>query len=228
MEENLEITEVESEKDPDFNFKLVILGNSGVGKTSLVKYEMQNSFINNRDSTIIFEHSFKNFNILDKIVRLLIWDTCGQETYYSSLKNFYRSALCVMVVFSLNDLESFKSIERWIEDIHYNHNSEEYILVLIGNKSDLDKERVISKEIIDGFCVNNDIVNYYEVSSKTGENIHEMFKNIVKQLFIKFALHIFDENNEKPDEIKTRSDNSDNNFFNNNDNCCKSCFCDIQ
>ena len=227
MQENLEITEIEPEKNPDFNFKLVVLGNSGVGKTSLVKFEMQNTFVTNRDSTIIFEHSFKNFNILDKTVRLLIWDTCGQETYYSSLKNFYRSALCVIVVFSLDDLESFKSIDKWIEDIQSNHNSDEYILVLIGNKSDLDEQRVISKEIIGQYCANNNILNYFEVSSKTGENIHEMFKNIVKQLFIKFAMPIVDDNNEKHDEMKTNSDNTNNNFFDNN-NCLKACSCNIQ
>lgn len=230
MEENLEITDIESEKDPDFSFKLVMLGNSGVGKTSLVKYEIKNTFINNKDSTIIFEHSFKNFSIFEKIVRLQIWDTCGQETYYSSLKNFYRSALCVIVVFSLDDMDSFKLISRWIQDIKNNHNSDEYILILIGNKSDLDEQRVVSKEIIEEYCISNDIENYFEASSKTGENVHEIFKTIVKKLFIKFAMPIIDDNNESQKDIKSISCDSYNNknFCNKTEDCCKSFFCNIQ
>ena len=230
MEENLEITDIESEKDPDFSFKLVMLGNSGVGKTSLVKYEIKNTFINNKDSTIIFEHSFKNFSIFEKIVRLQIWDTCGQETYYSSLKNFYRSALCVIVVFSLDDMDSFKLINRWIQDIKNNHNSEDYILILIGNKSDLDDLRVVSKEIIEEYCNCNGIENYFEASSKTGENVHEIFKTIVKKLFIKFAMPIIDDNNESQNEKKNvlYDSNNNKNCFNKDEDCCKSFFCNIQ
>ena len=70
MEYRLNITDIDQELNPDFCFKLVMLGDSGVGKTSLVKYEIKNSFICNRDSTIIFEHSFKNFSVLEKTVRL--------------------------------------------------------------------------------------------------------------------------------------------------------------
>ena len=78
--QELEIRDLNQEINPEFAFKVVILGDSGVGKTSLVKYEIQNSFINNNnDSTIIFEHSFKNYSIMGKNVRLQIWDTCGKK-----------------------------------------------------------------------------------------------------------------------------------------------------
>ena len=70
--DELEIKQLNSEINPEFAFKVVILGDSGVGKTSLVKYEINNSFISNNDSTIIFEHSFKNFHIMGKNVRLQI------------------------------------------------------------------------------------------------------------------------------------------------------------
>ena len=223
--DGLEVTDAEQDINPEFCFKLVMLGDSGVGKTSLVKYEIKNSFICNRDSTIIFEHSFKNFNILGKTIRLQIWDTCGQEVYHSSMKNFYRSALCIIVVFSLESLDSFYKVHEWIEEIQ-NNNSEDSILVLIGNKLDLTQPRVIEKELIDDYCKKNGIEFYFEASAKTGENVHNIFNNLVKQLFIKFAMPIINDNNETRCEEKDTGFPFKKNFFNESTaNCCKSCFC---
>ena len=224
MKDDLEIKDVDQEINPDFSFKIVMLGDSGVGKTSLVKYEITNSFIYNRDSTIIFEHSFKNFNILGKTVRLQIWDTCGQEVYHSSMKNFYRSALCIIVVFSLESLDSFNKVNDWIEEIQ-NNNSEDSFLVLIGNKSDLTLPRVIPRELIEDYCKKNGIENYFEASAKTGENVHLLFKNIVKKLFIKFAMPIVSDNETKNEEKEIASPFRKNFIFDNKDICCKTCFC---
>ena len=225
MKDNIEILDTDQNIDPEYCFKLVMLGDSGVGKTSLVKYEINNQFINNTDSTIIFEHSFKNFNILEKIVRLQIWDTCGQEIYHSSMKNFYRSALCIVVVFSLESLDSFYKLNRWIEEIQ-NNNIEDSILVLIGNKSDLTKPRIIPKQLIDDYCNKYGIENYFETSAKTGENVHEIFKNLVKQLFIKYAIPIIDNNQAKNEEKEIPSPFGKNFFKNSSSNWCyKNCLC---
>ena len=219
--QELEIRELNQEINPEFAFKVVILGDSGVGKTSLVKYEIQNSFIINNDSTIIFEHSFKNFSIMGKNVRLQIWDTCGKEMYRSSVQNFYRSALCIFIVFSLESLDSFNKVNQWIEEIKEN-NSEEYILVLVGNKSDLTPPRKVEKDIIEEYCKNNGIENYFEVSSKNGENVHELFKTVVKQLFLKFALPIINDNREIQNNDRELPFNEK--FFNQNTlGCYKSC-----
>ena len=214
--QELEIKELNQEINPEFAFKVVMLGDSGVGKTSLVKYEIKNSFISNRDSTIIFEHSFKNFSVMGKNVRMQIWDTCGKEIYRSSVQNFYKSALCIFVVFSLESPDSFYKVNQWIDEIN-----EDYILVLVGNKLDITPQRQIAKEIIEEYCKNNGIENYFEVSAKSGENVHEMFKYIVKQLFIKFALPIINDNH----EIKNDKDSPFNKkFFNENHlSCYKNC-----
>ena len=103
MKDNIEILDADQNMGPEYCFKLVMLGDSGVGKTSLVKYEINNQFIKNTDSTIIFEHSFKNFNILEKIVRLQIWDTCGQEIYRSLITNFYRNSSLAFIVFAIDE-----------------------------------------------------------------------------------------------------------------------------
>ena len=144
-ENNMEIIDVDQDIDPEYCFKLVILGDSGVGKTSLVNYEINNSFITNTDTSVVFAHSFKNFSICQKIVRLNIWDTCGQKIYHSSIKNFYKSALCIIIVFSLDSLDSFNNVDGWINEIK-NNNYEDSIITLIGNKSDLSKPNIIKKD----------------------------------------------------------------------------------
>ena len=225
MKDDLNINDAAKDIDPEYCFKLVILGDSGVGKTSLVKYEINNSFINSNNSTIVFEHSFKNFNISEKIVRLQIWDTCGQEIYHSSIKNFYKSALCIIVVFSLESLDSFYNVNEWVKEIKEN-NSEDSIIVLIGNKSDLSKPRIIPKELIEDYRKKNEIENYYETSAKTGENVHEIFKNLVKQLFIKFAMPIINNNNENKNEEKETPFPFRKNILKEKAlNLCKFCYC---
>ena len=219
--QDLEIRELNQEVNPEFAFKVVILGDSGVGKTSLVKYEIKNSFISENDSTIIFEHSFKNFSVMGKNVRLQIWDTCGKEMYRSSVQNFYRSALCIFVVFSLETLDSLDKVNQWIEEIKENNN-EDSILVLVGNKSDLTPKRRIEREEIEQYCKNNGIEDYFETSAKSGENVHEVFKTVVNKLFIKFALPIINDNQ----EIRNGEKESlfSKKFFNQNTlGCYKSC-----
>ena len=219
--QDLEIRELNQEVNPEFTFKVVILGDSGVGKTSLVKYEIKNSFVKSNDSTIIFEHSFKNFSVMGKNVRLQIWDTCGKEMYRSSVQNFYRSALCIFVVFSLETLDSLDKVNQWIEEIKENNN-EDSILVLVGNKSDLTPKRRIEREEIEQYCKNNGIEDYFETSAKSGENVHEVFKTVVNKLFIKFALPIINDNQ----EIRNGEKESlfSKKFFNQNTlGCYKSC-----
>ena len=219
-ENNMEIKDVDQDIDPEYRFKLVILGDSGVGKTSLVNYEINNSFINKIDSSVVFAHSFKNFSICHKIVRLNIWDTCGQKIYHSSIKNFYKSALCIIIVFSLESLDSFNNVDGWINEIK-NNNYEDSIITLIGNKSDLSKTNIIKKDLIEDYCKKNDIKLYFEASAKTGENVHEIFKNLVKQLFIKYAMQNLTKNKEKETPYPFRK----NIFKEKVNDLCKFCLC---
>ena len=219
--QDIEIRELNQEVNPEFAFKVVILGDSDVGKTSLIKYEINNTFMNENDSTIIFEHSFKNFFIMGKNVRLQIWDTCGKEMYRSSVQNFYRSALCIFVVSSLETLDSLDKVNQWIEEIKENNN-EDSILVLVGNKSDLTPKRRIEREEIEQYCKNNGIEDYFETSAKSGENVHEVFKMVVNKLFIKFALPIINDNQEIRNGEK-ESLFSKKFFYQNTLGCYKSC-----
>ena len=130
-----------------------------------------------------------------------------------------------MVVFSLEDSDSFYEVNKWIEEIQEN-NTDDSILVLIGNKCDLTQPRTIPRETIEDYCKKNRIENYFEASAKTGENVHELFKTIVKKLFIKFAMPIMDDSRETKNEEKDIVSSFRKNLFSENTaNCCKSCFC---
>ena len=114
----------------------------------------------------------------------------------------------------------FYKVNQWIEEIKENNN-EDYILILVGNKLDSTPKRKISKEVIENYCKNNGIENYSEVSAKSGENAHEMYKSLVKKLFIKFSLPIINDNH----EIKSENDSPfSTKFFSQNHLICyKSC-----
>ena len=224
MEKNYEITYIEKNINPEYCFKAVVSGNSGVGKTSLVRYEIHNKFEPENKASLVFETFSKNYKICDKIIRIQIWDTCGNETYEEIMKNFYKSALCIFVVFSLDDENSFLNLNKWIYDIKKINETQSPIIVLIGNKKDRIDERKISKDEIENYCKNNDIENYFETSAKTGESIHELFKEVVRKLYIKYI----DPSTSDTYSTKTfnnTTQNSQLNLFGINSEKCKVCDC---
>ena len=222
MEKNEEIKELSQDIQPDFCFKVVMFGSAEVGKTSIIKYEEFHIFSEDCKPTIVFEHSWKNYLLNEKAIRLQIWDTCGDESYNVLLQNYLNKALCVFIVFSLNNELSFQNIEKWIDEIK-NNEGEQPIVILVGNKSDILDERKISNEEIKEFCKKNNLENYFETSAKTGENVHEMFQSAVKQLFNRFIepINIENQNGGGVSDGNLPSEN----YSRNN---CKRCMCNIQ
>ena len=225
MEKSYEIKELPRNINPEYCFKAVVSGNSGVGKTSIVRYEVHNQFEQDNTATLVFEHYSKNYKICEKIIRIQIWDTCGNETYEEIMKNFYRSALCIFVVFSLDDENSFLNLDKWITDIKNINENESPIIVLIGNKKDIESERQITKEEIEKYCKKKEIDTYFETSAKTGEGIHELFKEVIRKLYIKFIEPISSDIY----STKTFDSTSQNSEINNpcgiNSEKCKVCDC---
>ncbi len=225
MEKSYEIKELPRNINPEYCFKAVVSGNSGVGKTSIVRYEVHNQFEQDNTATLVFEHFSKNYKICEKIIRIQIWDTCGNETYEEIMKNFYRSALCIFVVFSLDDENSFLNLDKWITDIKNINENESPIIVLIGNKKDIESERQITKEEIEKYCKKKEIDTYFETSAKTGEGIHELFKEVIRKLYIKFIEPISSDIY----STKTYDSTSQNSEINNpcgiNSEKCKVCDC---
>ena len=224
MEKTYEIIELDKSVNPEYCFKAVVSGNSNVGKTSIVRYEIHNQFEQDNKSTLVFDHFSKNYKICDKIIRIQIWDTCGNETYEEIMKNFYRSALCIFVVFALDDENSFLNLNKWIYDIKKINENESPIIVLIGNKKDLESERKITKEEIEKYCRKNEIDTYFETSAKTGESIHELFKEVIKKLYIKFIEPISSDIYSNK-TYESTSQNSEMNPCGINSEKCKVCDC---
>ena len=185
MEKSYEILDIKKDSIADYNIKAVFLGDSGVGKTSIIRYELENKF-QQGFQTNVFDYWSKKCQINDKIIHLKIWDLCGDETYDKVTSSFYRASLCYFVVFSLDDKNSFNNLERWLNKINEEPHSLQPFIVLIGNKTDIINERLISKEEIEDFKATNGIDCYFETSAKNGDSIHELFKEVIKKLYIKF------------------------------------------
>ena len=175
----------ESSTISDFNFKVIIIGDSGVGKSSLTKKATKNIFESDQTTTIGFEFCTLNFKLDNKEIRLQIWDTCGQEAYKSLITNFYRNASLAIITYSIDSEESFKNIENWIKDLKANSNPD-VKMMLIGCKNDLEDKRKISTEHAQKIASDYEMCLFMETSAKTGFNAQEVFIKGVKILYMDY------------------------------------------
>ena len=177
------IKEEENENiEPNLQFKVILLGDSGVGKSCLLIRGTRGIFSNIIGPTIGYEIMPLLMKIEDTIIKLQIWDTCGQETFRSIIRNYYRNSTLALIVYSIENENSFKNIEKWINDVKTN-SSPDVIFFLIGNKTDLEKNRKVTKEMVDKFCRNNNIDFSLETSAKTGFNTENIFIEAAKMLY---------------------------------------------
>jgi small GTP-binding protein len=165
----------------DFNFKIIIIGDSGVGKSCLTMKATKNLFEKCYSSTIGFEFYTFNVKIKDKVIRLQIWDTCGQEMYRSLVNGFYRSSSLAILVYSIDNDKSFKSLESWLNEIREKGNPNIKIF-LIGNKIDLEDIRSVSEEQAKQFYMEHGMDLFLEASAKTGFNAQKIFVEAARTL----------------------------------------------
>jgi small GTP-binding protein len=124
----------------DLSFKLIFIGDSSVGKSCLTTKAVKNNFEEYYQATVGFEFLTFNMKVNDKVVKLQIWDTCGQEIYKSLISNFYRNSSLAVLVYAIDNKESFTHVENWLNDLKSQAN-EDVRIFLVGNKSDLEEER---------------------------------------------------------------------------------------
>ena len=166
----------------DYNFKIIIIGDQSVGKSALTNKALKEDFDINYKATVGFEFYLMNLKFKNNIIRLQIWDTCGQEIYRSLISNFYRGASIAVLVYAINDRQSFSSLDEWIKQIKEN-GSPDVKFFLIGNKKDLEKERVVSFEEGKTLSENYDMSYFNETSAKTGENARKLMIDAAKMLY---------------------------------------------
>jgi small GTP-binding protein len=159
----------------DVSFKIIIIGHSFVGKSCLSIKAAKNVFENYYTSTVGFEFFSMLYKINSKIIRLQIWDTCGQEEYRSLIQNFYRNASLAILVYSIDKRTSFENLEVWLNEIK-GRGSPDVKIFLVGNKNDLSENREVSIEEGQKFYEDHKLNLFIETSAKSGENVQELFK----------------------------------------------------
>lgn len=164
----------------DYLYKLLLIGDSGVGKSSIVLRFADETFTENYISTIGVDFKIRTLDYKDKKIKLQIWDTAGQERFRTITTSYYRGAHGVIIVFDLTDLYSFLNIEDWIEMVTKYGNTNPQI-ILVGNKSDLIQDRKIDVNIIANL-VNKFDLKYLETSAKNDTNICNIFESLVAKL----------------------------------------------
>jgi small GTP-binding protein len=166
--------------EPDFKFKIVLLGEPSVGKTSLVYRFVSNKFKENYISTIGVNLMKKDVDIEGFFVSAQIWDLGGQDSYKSLRKFYLEGARGALLIFDRTNMKSFQKLKGWIEDVKKSC-SWEVLMLLIGNKSDLKEKITVSEEEGNKFAQENN-VDLILTSAKTGENVESAFKELLKRL----------------------------------------------
>ena len=167
------------------NLKFLLIGSSGVGKTSIVKRLCRNDFDDKMPCTVGIEFMTHTFQIGIHNVKLQIWDTAGQEQYHSVGKNYYRNAVGVLLVYSIDKHNSFEMLEKWYEDVRQYANPHAQML-LVGNKIDLDEQKTVTDEEASRFAEDHNI-EYVETSAKTGFGINELFFKMAQTIVDKVS-----------------------------------------
>ena len=166
----------------DISFKIIVIGDSGVGKSCLTTQAVRNNFEEFYTATVGFEFLTFNMRINNNVLKLQIWDTCGQEVYKSLISNFYRNSSLALILYAINNRDTFVHAETWLNDLKNQANPNVKVF-LVGNKSDLENERVVSKEEGEKFKEEKKLDRFIETSAKTGENARSALLEAAKFLY---------------------------------------------
>ncbi|GAN05970.1 conserved hypothetical protein [Mucor ambiguus] len=161
-------------------YKLVFLGEQSVGKTSLITRFMYDTFDSTYQATIGIDFLSKTMYLEDKTVRLQLWDTAGQERFRSLIPSYIRDSSVAVIVYDISNKESFINTSKWIDDVRAERGNEA-IVVLVGNKTDLNEKREVTTE--EGEKRAKDLgVMFVETSAKAGHNVKMLFRKIAQAL----------------------------------------------
>jgi Ras-related protein Rab-1A len=187
-------------------FKVVLVGDSGVGKSSLLNRYFDGDFSDYFNTTIGIDFKSKEINVKEKTAKLQIWDTAGQERFRNITTSYYRKAHCFILMFDTTNKDSFANLNYWYGEIQKNK-TRDALMVLIGTKKDMKDIREVFIDSIRKFTFEKNM-KYFETSAKMNDGIDFIFDYITDILIDKFG-----------DEIKNRDmqNNNNNNDNNNND-----------
>ena len=158
--------------------KILTLGDTSVGKSSIVLRFSDNKFDDKIFSTIGIDFKTKYIKLDKFSVKVLIWDTAGQEKFQNIAKQYYKGANGVLLIYDISNRKSFERIDFWLKELKENNRIDELFLYLVGNKIDMEDKRVISFQEGEKYAKKNNI-NFFEVSAKSGKGVTELFNNVI-------------------------------------------------
>ena len=199
------------------NYKIVIIRDQHVGKTSIISKYKYETIEDNYAPTVGIDFLTKNVFLEDKTIRLIMWDTAGQERFKSLIPSYLKNAHSIILTYDITSKNSFNSLNKWLEDIK-NHVQDNVFIVLCGNKIDLNNKRQVNFEDAQKFAKDNDLV-YIETSAITGEGINKLFDLITKS-FYDGGINIGNESQVNERSIVLQSNNNVIDEGNNKKNCC--------
>ncbi len=160
----------------NYLFKLLLIGDSGVGKSSIVLRFADDTFSENYISTIGVDFKIRTISVNNKIIKLQIWDTAGQERFRTITTSYYRGAHGIIIVFDLTNINSLENIDQWFDNIH-KYGNENIQKILVGNKSDLLRDKNITQLYIQEIIDKYNLI-YIESSAKKDININNIFNEL--------------------------------------------------
>ena len=194
-------SEKNEEEEGDANkdiieFKIILIGNVSVGKTSIFNKFTTGDFSKIYKSTIAAEFKSKLLKVNKNLwAKLVIWDTCGSENFRAVTRQYYRGADGAIVIFDLTDQSSFNDLKKWIKDIK-NYGEKDIQIIIVGNKLDLFNQRKVTQSQANNFC-NENKYKYIEASAKDGTNLLKIFEELTFDLTNKNLQKIKNEENKK-------------------------------
>ena len=166
----------------NYLFKIVLAGNTAVGKTSITNKFVDDIFHKTVNTTIGVDFKAKIIDVDGIKYKIKIWDTAGQERFRSITKSYYKQGDAILIIFDVSNYESFHDLDRWLNEIREVNDTAS--IFIIGNKADLKK--IVNQKDIDEY-INNNNLNYIECSAKTSDNITHIFEEVIKVLYEKIT-----------------------------------------
>lgn len=165
----------------DYLFKIVLIGDSGVGKSNLLSRYTKNEFHLGSKATIGVELAQKTIEVEEKNIRAQIWDTAGQERYRAITSAYYRGAMGAILVYDIAKVTSFQNLDKWITELK-EHAEPDLSVIIIGNKSDLKHLRMVETKRGNQYAIDQDML-FMETSALDSTNVNEAFEELVKHVY---------------------------------------------
>ncbi|KAE8707826.1 Ras-related protein RABA1g [Hibiscus syriacus] len=170
-----------ADDDYDYLFKVVLIGDSGVGKSNLLSRFTRNEFSLESKSTIGVEFATRSIRVDDKVVKAQIWDTAGQERYRAITSAYYRGAVGALLVYDVTRHVTFENVERWLKELR-GHTDANIVIMLVGNKADLRHLRAVTTDDAEAFAERENTF-FMETSALETTNVESAFTDVLKQIY---------------------------------------------